>query len=256
MIRERLYRIFFQTVFLFLVSAGCGQGPAVVETPVQESSEIRAQLVQPLRPIEELRSEAMLAVPPNEEGDFLEPDLVEVVKLDPTVRLDVRYATADNFMGTAMYESPRVFLQRPVAEALLEAHRQLREKGYGVVLFDGYRPWYVTRIFWDATPEDKKEFVADPATGSRHNRGAAVDLSIFDLNSGETLPMPSGYDETSERAGIDYTGGDRQAIANRDLLISVMRRNGFEPLANEWWHYDHQSWQNYPIMNASFEDID
>ena len=257
MIRERPCRTFFRRVSLFLVFAGCGQQPSVVETPAQELREIRSQsqLVQIVRPIEELRSEAMLAAPPVEEGDFLEPDLVEVVKLDPTVKLDVRYATSDNFMGTAVYESPRVFLQRPVAEALLEAHHLLMKKGYGVVLFDGYRPWYVTKIFWDATPEDKKGFVADPATGSRHNRGAAVDLSIFDLKSGEILPMPSGYDETSERASIDYAGGDHQAISNRDLLISVMRLSGFEPLDNEWWHYDHQSWQNYPIMNVSFEDI-
>ncbi len=255
MLLEKTHRKFFQTILLFLVFAGCGQGPAAVENHGRESREIQAPNSMPLRPIEELRLEALAADPPDEEGDFFDPDLVEVVKLDPTVKLDVRYATADNFMGEIMYESPRVFLQRPVAEALLEAHRLLMKKGYGVVLFDGYRPWYVTKIFWDATPEDKKEFVADPETGSRHNRGAAVDLAMFDLKSGEMLPMPSGYDETSERAGIDYSGGDHQALANRDLLISVMRLHGFEPLANEWWHYDHQSWRNYPIMNVSFDEI-
>ncbi|MFH1965133.1 MAG: M15 family metallopeptidase [Acidobacteriota bacterium] len=175
--------------------------------------------------------------------------------MDSTVRLDVRYATANNFMGAVMYESPRVFLQRPVAEALLDAHRQLKEKGYGIVIFDGYRPWYVTKIFWDATPEDKKEFVADPDSGSRHNRGAAVDLSLYDLSSGELLPVPSEYDETTERSGIDFAGGDQQSTANRDLLISTMRMHGFEPLANEWWHYDHISWRSYPIMNSSFDEI-
>ena len=246
---------FFGVLFLF---AGCGQGPAGEEilVPGRDSASQQSQLFKPLKPIAELRSAALEAYPPVEEGDFLDPDLVEVAKLDPTVRLDVRYATANNFMGEVIYESPRVFLQRPVAEALMDAHRQFMEKGYGVVLFDGYRPWYVTKIFWDATPLDKKDFVADPSIGSRHNRGAAVDLSLYDLESGELLPMPSGYDETTERAGIDFAGGDPESTANRDLLISIMRLNGFEPLVNEWWHYDHHSWKSYPIMNARFEDID
>ncbi len=258
MIKRKILGVFvwlFGVLFLF---AGCGQGPAGEEIPVpgRESTGQQARLFEPVKPIAELRSVALEAHPPVEEGDFLESDLVEVATMDPTVRLDVRYATANNFMGEIIYESPRVFLQRPVAEALLNAHRQFMQQGYGVVLFDGYRPWYVTKIFWDATPPDKKDFVADPSIGSRHNRGAAVDLSLYDLASGELLPMPSGYDETTERAGIDFAGGDQQSKANRDLLISVMRLNGFEPLANEWWHYDHHSWQSYPIMNARFDEID
>lgn len=223
------------------------QGIETVQTP---------RLFKPVRPIPELRAEALKAEPPQEEGDFLEPELVEPVTLDPTLKLDVRYASDNNFMGTAVYESARVYLQRPVAEDLVAAHRRLREEhGLGLVIFDGYRPWYVTKIFWEATPQDKKAFVADPGSGSRHNRGAAVDVSLYDLKSGSLLAMPSGFDETTERAGVDYQGGDPEARRNRDLLISVMRRHGFEPLPNEWWHFDHHTWESYPIMNLEFDQI-
>src|SRR5882757_3612856 len=122
--------------------------------------------------------------PPTEPGPFRTPDLVELSKLDPTIKLDIRYATANNFLGRPVYKEARAFLQRPAAEALVRANKALRKKGYGLIIHDGYRPWSVTKIFWDATPDDKKIFVADPSQGSRHNRGCAVDLSLFDLKTG------------------------------------------------------------------------
>lgn len=137
--------------------------------------------ITPLRPVQELRAEALQAQPPREQGNFRKPDLVELVKLDPTIKLDIRYATTNNFLGTPVYTQARAFLQRPAAEALVRANRELKAQGYGLIIHDGYRPWYVTKIFWDATPDDKKIFVANPATGSNHNRGCAVDLSLYDL---------------------------------------------------------------------------
>src|SRR2546427_9167114 len=133
--------------------------------------------------------------PPQEAGPFRKPDLVELIKLDPTIKLDIRYATKNNFLGRPVYKQARAFLQRPAAEALLRVNQTLRKQGYGLIIHDGYRPWYVTKIFWDATPEDKKIFVADPTKGSRHNRGCAVDLSLFDLKTGQEVKMPSEYDE-------------------------------------------------------------
>jgi D-alanyl-D-alanine dipeptidase len=135
---------------------------------------------------------------------------VEIKALDPGIHLDIRYATANNFVGRPVYKEARAFLQRPAAEALVRAHRALAAQGYGIVVFDGYRPWSVTKLFWDVTPEDKKEFVADPSQGSRHNRGCAVDLSLYDLASGREVEMPSGYDEMTERAYPDYAGGPRR----------------------------------------------
>src|SRR2546423_1557583 len=193
--------------------------------------------------------------PPHEEGTFRQPDLVELIKLDPTIKLDIRYATANSFLGRRVYTEARAFLQRPAAEALVRAHRALRKQGYGVVIHDGYRPWSVTKIFWDATPEDKKIFVADPSKGSRHNRGCAVDLSLYDLKTGKTVEMPSGYDEMSERAHINYAGGSSEARARRDLLRAAMEREGFAVYEPEWWHYDYKDWASYPILNLSFAAI-
>src|SRR6478672_7050144 len=129
--------------------------------------------------------------PPRIEGATREADLVELVKLDKTIKLDIRYARTDNFVGHAVYTEARAFLQRPAAEALLRVHRKLAEKNLGLVIFDGYRPWAVTKIFWEVTPEDKRKFVANPAKGSRHNRGCAVDLSIYDFKTGMEIEMPS-----------------------------------------------------------------
>src|SRR5438132_6233823 len=112
--------------------------------------------------------------PPQEAGPFRPSDLVELVKLDPTIKLDIRYATKNNFLGRPVYKQARAFLQRPAAEALVRVNQALRKQGYGLIIHDGYQPWYVTKIFWDATPEDKKIFVADPSKGSRRNRGCAV----------------------------------------------------------------------------------
>lgn len=211
--------------------------------------------ITPLRPVGDLRAEALRAQPPHEQGSFLSPDLVELVKLDPTIKLDIRYATTNNFLGTPVYTQARAFLQRPAAEALLRAHRELKSHGYGLMIHDGYRPWYVTKIFWDATPDDKKIFVADPSKGSVHNRGCAVDLSLYDLATGKEVKMPSGYDEMTARAFADYAGGTDSERALRALLRQAMEAQGFTVNPKEWWHFDYKDWRQYPILNTRFEDL-
>jgi D-alanyl-D-alanine dipeptidase len=211
--------------------------------------------ITPLRPVEELRAEALKLEPPREEGAFLKPDLVELITLDPTIKLDVRYATTNNFLGTPVYTQGRAFLQRPAAEALVRANHELKALGFGLIIHDGYRPWYVTKIFWDATPDDKKIFVADPQAGSKHNRGCAVDLSLYDLKTGLEVAMPSGYDEMSERAYADYPGGTDEERARRALLKQAMEKQGFAVIPKEWWHFDYKDWKQYPILNVKFEDL-
>ena len=211
--------------------------------------------ITPLRPVAELEREARAATPPHETGSFLSPDLVEVITLDPTLKLDIRYATTNNFVSTPMYSQARAFLQRPAAEALARAHRALKEKGYGLLIHDAYRPWYVTRMFWDATPNDKKIFVADPAEGSKHNRGCAVDLTLYDLKTGAAVKMPSGYDEMSDRSFADYLGGTPEERERRALLRQAMEKEGFTVYPQEWWHFDYKDWKQYPIMNVRFEEI-
>ena len=203
-----------------------------------------------------LVSSAVLAQgPPVETGPFHQPDLVELTKVDPTIKLDIRYATKNNFLGKAVYQQPRAFLQRPAAEALARVNQALRKQGYGLVVFDAYRPWSVTKIFWDATPEDRKIFVADPSKGSRHNRGCAVDLSLFDLKTGMQVKMPSEYDEMTERAHINYACATPEATKLRELLRAAMAAEGFAVYEPEWWHYDFKDWKEYPIMNLKFSEI-
>jgi D-alanyl-D-alanine dipeptidase len=211
--------------------------------------------VVPLRPVEELRREALAAAPPAETGEFRPSDLTELVKLDPTIHLDIRYASARNFLGAPLYTQARAFLQRPAAEAVVRANRTLRARGYGLLIHDGYRPWYVTRMFWDATPPAQHEFVADPATGSRHNRGAAVDLTLYELKTGRPVEMPGTYDEFSHRSYPNYPGGTTRQRWLRELLRSTMEAEGFTVYSAEWWHFDYKDWKRYRIGNARFEDL-
>ena len=193
--------------------------------------------------------------PPREAGSFRKPELVELITLDNTIKLDIRYATANNLLGRPVYTEVRAFLQRPAAEALVRANKSLRAKGYGLIIHDGYRPWSVTKIFWDATPADKKQFVADPSQGSRHNRGCAVDLSLYDVKTGKEAEMPSEYDEMTERSHINYRGGSEASRHLRDVLRAAMEGEGFAVYEPEWWHYDYKDWQKYPILNIGFSEI-
>ncbi len=193
--------------------------------------------------------------PPVETGPFKKADLVEVVRVDPTVHLDVRYATSHNLRGKPVYRQARAFLQREAALALERAGERLRRQGFGIVVFDGYRPWSVTKAFWDATPPDKRNFVADPSKGSRHNRGCAVDLTLYELASGRPVEMPSVYDEMSERAYPRYKGGTAGQRRLRDRLRAAMEAEDFTVYEFEWWHFDYKDWAKYPVMNVKFQDI-
>lgn len=195
------------------------------------------------------------AKPPHENGNFLKSDLVELITLDTSIHLDIRYATANNFTGRPVYTEARAFLQRPAAEALVRINQKLKPLGYGLLVFDGYRPWSVTKIFWDITPDDKKQFVADPKKGSRHNRGCAVDLSLYDLKTGKEIEMTGTYDEMTERSYPTYTGGTEDQRKMRNLLRTNMESEGFAVYPYEWWHFDYNGWQHYHIENIPFSKI-
>jgi D-alanyl-D-alanine dipeptidase len=220
--------------------------------PEAGASQLR---VKPLRPVSELMKEARAAQPPSENGEFRQTDLVELRKLDPSIKLEIRYATTNNFLGTIFYSEARAFMQRPAAEAVVRAHRKLKQQGYGLLIHDAYRPWYVTKVFWDATPDDKKVFVADPSKGSRHNRGCAVDLTLYDLKTKRPVEMVSTYDETTTRAYPDYPGGTSLQRWHRKLLRDAMEAEGFTVYEAEWWHFDFKDWQKYRIGNVTFEQV-
>ncbi len=193
--------------------------------------------------------------PPGEAGRFRAADLAELTGIEPGIRTDVRYATAHNFVGRPVYRQARVFLQRPAAEAVARAHRALAEQGYGLLVFDGYRPWSVTRLFWQVTPSHLRGFVADPRKGSRHNRGCAVDLTLFDLATGAEIEMPSPYDDFTDKAAQDYAGASAAQAAHRAILRQAMVHEGFLLYPSEWWHYDYEGWRQYPILDLPFEQL-
>ena len=211
--------------------------------------------IAPVRPVAELLSADRSLVPPAESGAFLAADLIEPATLDSTIRLDIRYATTNNFLGSVFYSSPHAFLQRPAALAVVQASRILRPLGYGLLIHDAYRPWYVTKVFWDATPAASRWLVADPAKGSKHNRGAAVDITLYDLRTGAPVEMPSTYDEATPRAHADFPGGTSLQRWHRALLRRVLERQGFTVNPSEWWHFDFRGWERYPILNVPFEQL-
>ena len=172
--------------------------------------------------------------------------LVDVTTIVPHLKLDVRYATRDNFTHQTLYAHARCLLHEEVARRLAEVQRDLRARGLGLVAYDCYRPLSVQKKMWALVPDER--YVSDPAKGSRHNRGAAVDVGLVDRR-GRALPMPSSYDEFTARAHRDYAGGSDEARANRALLEEVMQRHGFVGLATEWWHFDAIEWQSYPIAD-------
>ena len=196
-----------------------------------------------------------VAAQPAETGDFRTSDLVELRALDASIHLDIRYATTKNFTGRKLYAEARAFLQRPAAEALVRAHQALKARGYGLLVFDGYRPWSVTKLFWDVTPPDKRKFVADPQKGSHHNRGCAVDVGLYDLHSGKEVAMPSAFDEMSDRAAADYKGGTTEQRRTRALLRQALEKEGFKVNPDEWWHFDYQDWRLYRVLDLPFAAI-
>jgi D-alanyl-D-alanine dipeptidase len=179
------------------------------------------------------------------------PRLVNLATLG--IPLDIRYATPNNFMKQTLYPVARAYLRAPAARALAEVDRELATRGLGIKVFDAYRPYRVTVAMWE--PIQNPDFVADPAKGSRHNRGAAVDLTLIDRATGAELPMPTGYDDFTARASHEFTDLPAEVLANRALLREVMTKHGFEPLPSEWWHYDFGGWREYELLDVPLEAV-
>jgi CubicO group peptidase (beta-lactamase class C family)/D-alanyl-D-alanine dipeptidase len=211
--------------------------------------------IPPPRNLDALRKLSLRDNPPVELGEFRHPELVELARLDPTIKLDIRYASTNNFLGVPVYSQARAFMQRPAADALVRVNNELKRFGLGLLIYDAYRPWSVTKLFWEATPVNQRIFVADPKEGSRHNRGCAVDLTLYDLSTGDPVKMTGVYDEMSERSYAKYYGGTSLERWHRDLLRQIMEGQGFDVYSFEWWHFDYRDWRKYPILNLSFDQL-
>lgn len=179
--------------------------------------------------------------------------LVDITDFIPEIRLDIRYATKNNFTGEQIYLSPVAFVRKPVADALVIVQNSLKKYGLGLVVFDAYRPYAATVKFYEVYQDTN--FVASPWRGSRHNRGAAVDVSLIYLDTGEEIQMPTGFDDFSDAANPDYENLPENVIKNRDILIHEMQNHGFKVYPHEWWHFDFIGWEAYSLMDLSFEEL-
>ncbi len=181
--------------------------------------------------------------------------MVELILAQPQLVLDIRYATTNNFMGKALYSGSRAFLVTDAAAALFTAQDVAHADGYDLMIYDAYRPLSVTRMMWAATPRHLRNYVANPAKGSKHNRGAAVDVTLHDRKTGQPVLMPSDFDDFSTRAHRDFQGAPADALANRARLERYMVGVGFRPMSNEWWHFYFIGWEKYPVLDVSFDDL-
>jgi len=179
--------------------------------------------------------------------------LIEIKKLIPDIKLEIRYAGKNNFAKQAVYKQARAFARLPVAEALKNVQNDLKKFGFGLKIFDGYRPYSVTVKFFEIASD--KSFVANPKDGSRHNRGCAIDLTLIDLKTRKELKMPTPYDSFAAEAASDFKDLPTNVIQNRELLRLTMEKYGFRVLNNEWWHFDFIGWKNYELMDIPFEDL-
>jgi D-alanyl-D-alanine dipeptidase len=183
--------------------------------------------------------------------------LVELKQVEPGIQLDIRYATPNNFTGRPLYPQARALLLPEPAQALARVHRKLKPMGYGVLVYDAYRPWSVTRDLWNSASQADRAngYVANPAEGSRHNRGCAVDVGLYELQTGKEVKMPSDFDDFSVRAHADWAGGSANIRRNRERLRLTMETEGFRVLANEWWHFNYRGCDQQPLLDIPFENV-
>jgi len=182
-----------------------------------------------------------------------EHNLVNVRTIQPPLLQEVRYATAYNFTGKVLYPFPAVFVQREVAAALQRVQIELGYEGLGLKIFDGYRPVSVQVRMWNAVSDER--YVSDPSKSrGKHTRGTAVDVTLVDHNGNE-LPMPTAYDDFSEKAHRFSKDWPAAARKNSLKLEAVMKKHGFIPFPYEWWHFDYRDWEKYPPLDISFEDL-
>ena len=211
--------------------------------------------ITPIKEISELRKISKNSKPPAMDSLDSHKKLIDLKKLDDDFQLDIRYASTNNFMRSQFYKDQRAFFDMTAADRLIDAKNELKKLGYGIIIYDAYRPWFVTKMFWEGTPENLKHFVANPENGSSHNKGCAIDIGLYNIKTGERIDMISGYDEFTERAYPNYMGGTKRQRDIRDKLIEVMENNEFTVYEYEWWHFNFNKCTS-GIMNFSFQEID
>ncbi len=180
--------------------------------------------------------------------------MIDIKKFIPSIRLDLKYATVDNFMHQKLYPPTQTtFLRKPAAENLKKIVNELKKQNLSLKIFDAYRPYSVTEQMWEKVKDDR--YAADPSKGSGHNRGAAVDLTLIDLTTGKELPMGTGFDNFSDTAHPDFTALPAEILRNRNLLKAIMERYGFKQLSTEWWHFYLPNSSSFELLDIPFTDL-
>lgn len=179
--------------------------------------------------------------------------LVDLEKYIPGIVLDIRYATKDNFTGQKVYDAPRAFVRKLVADSLLKVQNELKTNGLGLKIFDAYRPYSATLKFYEVYPDTN--FVAAPWRGSMHNRGCAVDVTLIDFITKKELEMPTPFDDFSRKSGQLYMDLPQKVLQNRKLLRDMMVKYGFLQYDPEWWHYNFKGWEKFELMDISFDEL-
>ncbi len=182
-------------------------------------------------------------------------ELVDLEKFIPGIILDIRYATTNNFTGAKIYNMAKAYARRPVAAALKSAQNEFKKLGYGIKVYDGYRPYSATVKFYEVMKGDTV-YVASPYKGSKHNRGCAVDITLIDLKTRKELKMPTEWDTAAKESWAAAPVSDSRIAENRRSLISIMEKNGFKVYTAEWWHFDFIGWQKYEVMDINFEELE
>lgn len=239
---------FINVLVLSVLVFGCQKADLLT------NADSKASTATPIANTPSIKPEKKVTLPKNNPKSAKEDaaDLVDIQEIAPRIVLDIRYATENNFMKKKVYGVARCVLRREVAERLSQVQTDLEKQGLGLKVYDCYRPLAVQKIMWQIVAA--RPYVANPARGSKHNRGAAVDLTLVDSN-GQELEMPTQFDNFTFRAHRNYQGASREAKKNRSLLQETMKKRGFIPLSKEWWHFDAVGWQKFEIMDVPLESI-
>ncbi|MDO5607207.1 MAG: M15 family metallopeptidase [Capnocytophaga sp.] len=178
------------------------------------------------------------------------PDFVNIRSLSDDFVFDMKYATDDNFLNQQVYDCAECFLRKATAQALVTANNELMGLGYRIKIFDCYRPLSVQRKMWNILPGT--HYVANPAKGSKHNRGAAVDLTLVDMQGNE-LDMGTPFDHFGKEAHHTYTAFPAEILKNRQLLKEIMDKHDFRSIYSEWWHYEYRPERHSSNENFEWE---
>lgn len=178
--------------------------------------------------------------------------MVDITKVNSSIKVDCVYATDNNFTGKVIYKESKCYALKEVAQKLDLIQKELEKRGLGLLIWDAFRPLPAQKKLWEICPDEK--YVSNPAKGGRHTRGTAIDLTLVD-SKGNLLEMPTGFDDLSKKAWSDNNECSFEAKKNRALLKEVMEKHGFKQLPTEWWHFDYNGWQDYPVLDVDFDAL-